>query len=300
MRTATILRTRGPFDLAVAHRFACAAPQLRIARQGIDIDGDGGHVHLAFVPDGEAEAAVGACVQPGDVPDAVTVELFGDVHDEARVLDQVARILSIDVDATEWPAVAERDPVVGRLLAARPGFRPTNFVSPYECACWLLLTHRSSMAQASVVRDAIAAERGETVDIHGDVRRVFPGPAALRDLGAMRGLASVKAGRLRALAEAALHSDLLDGARLRAVAAEAAIDQLITALPGVGPFTAQGILLRGAGAPDVLAPAEPRLAVAVERAYGLGALPDKDELARLAEPWRPFRSWVQVLLRVGE
>ena len=86
----------------------------------------------------------------------------------------------------------------------------------------------------------------------------------------------------------------------RAVAAEAAIDQLITALPGVGPFTAQGILLRGAGAPDVLAPAEPRLAVAVERAYGLGALPGKDELARLAEPWRPFRSWVQVLLRVGE
>ena len=296
MNTATILRPLGPFDLGAAHRFACAAAQLCIARPDVD----GGHVHLAFVSDGERLDAVGACVQPGDVPGTVTVDLYGDVHDEARVLDQVTRILSIDVDATDWPAVAERDPVVGRLIAARPGFRPTNFVSPYECACWLLLTHRSSMAQASAVRDAIAADLGGTVDIHGDVRRVFPGPAALRDLGAIRGLADVKAGRLRAVAEAALHCDLLDGARLRSVPAEEAIDQLITALPGVGPFTAQGILLRGAGAPDVLAPAEPRLVAAVERAYGLGALPDRDELARIAEPWRPFRSWVQVLLRVGE
>jgi len=282
MTTATLVRPLGPFDLAASQRFACAAAQLCVG-------GTGEHVHLAFVPDGEPLSPVGACIRPVD--GAVSIELYGDVADEGRAIEQVVRILSLDHDGEAWAAVGERDPVIGRLMREQPGFRPVNFVSPYECACWLLLTHRTSMAQATVVREAIAADLGASVDIHGDVRRAFPGPAALHGLGAVDGLSAVKRARLRAVAEAALHTDLLDGVRLRSTAAEDAVDQLITALPGVGQFTAQGIVLRGAGAPDVLALAEPRLAACIERLYG-----DAD-LGALAETWRPFRSWAQVLLR---
>jgi DNA-3-methyladenine glycosylase II len=57
------------------------------------------------------------------------------------------------------------------------------------------------------------------------------------------------------------------------------------------------VLIRGAGAPDVLPLAEPRLRRAVVDAYGLERPPTDVELEELAERWRPFRSWVAFLLR---
>jgi DNA-3-methyladenine glycosylase II len=63
----------------------------------------------------------------------VVGEVFGDADPEA-VRDQVARILSLDVDGSGFPAVGRRDPVVGGLQARWPGLRPVGFFSPYEAA----------------------------------------------------------------------------------------------------------------------------------------------------------------------
>ena len=57
--------------------------------------------------------------------------------------------------------------------------------------------------------------------------------------------------------------------------------------------------MRGAGEPDYLATAEPRMAHAAALAYGLDAPLAADELARRGEAWRPYRSWVGVLLRLS-
>lgn len=85
-----------------------------------------GHLHLAFVPDGE-EAAAGVCLRQ---PDGVVVgEVFGEADPDA-VREQVARILSLDVDGSGFPEVGRRDPVVGELQGRWPGLRPVGFFSP--------------------------------------------------------------------------------------------------------------------------------------------------------------------------
>jgi DNA-3-methyladenine glycosylase II len=56
-------------------------------------------------------------------------------------------------------------------------------------------------------------------------------------------------------------------------------------------------VLRGTGFPDVLPMAAPRIRAEVAGAYGLDAEPDDARLLEIAEPWRPFRSWVCLLLR---
>jgi 3-methyladenine DNA glycosylase/8-oxoguanine DNA glycosylase len=58
-------------------------------------------------------------------------------------------------------------------------------------------------------------------------------------------------------------------------------------------------VVRGAGEPDYLAAAEPRMARAAALAYSLDAPLSAEELARRGEAWRPYRSWVGVLLRLG-
>jgi hypothetical protein len=64
----------------------------------------------------------------------------------------------------------------------------------------------------------------------------------------------------------------------------------------VGPWTAEGILVRGCGPADVLPLGEPTLHAAVAVAYGLPRAPDDAEVSALAERWRPFRTWVSILL----
>ena len=58
------------------------------------------------------------------------------------------------------------------------------------------------------------------------------------------------------------------------------------------------MVVRGAGAPDVFPAAETRLHEEMAHRYGL-ADPSPAELARIAERWRPYRSWAAVLLRAA-
>jgi DNA-3-methyladenine glycosylase II len=239
------------------------------------IRADAHTLRIAFVPDGESEAVAVRVHQEGQ-----RVVIDGGAE------DQVRRILGLDVDGSGFAAVGERDPVVGALQKRWPGFRPIGFPSPFEAGMWFLISQRTQFRHALAVKERLAQALGEEVDgLHA-----FPAPHVIAELEPVPGVSAVKIERGRALARAALDG-VLDGARLRSLGPEAAIEELLE-LPGVGPFTAQGIVVRGANEPDWLPSAEPRLGRAVEGAYGPGA-----DLAALSEAWRPYRSWVAVMLR---
>jgi DNA-3-methyladenine glycosylase II len=102
---------------------------------------------------------------------------------------------------------------------------------------------------------------------------------------------------MHAIARAALQGRL-DVGRLHDLGPEAAMRDL-QSLPGVGPFYAALIAVRGSGFADVLPTSEPKLLDLVARLYGLPAPPSPDQLAALAEPWRPMRTWVAVLIRAA-
>ena len=89
----------------------------------------------------------------------------------------------------------------------------------------------------------------------------------------------------------------LDGAHLRSLEPTRALDQL-QGLPGIGPFGAELILIRGATHPDLFPTHERRLHQEIAHAY---KLPDRSlaTLRSVADRWRPYRSWVALLLRTG-
>jgi DNA-3-methyladenine glycosylase II len=282
------LEPRGPFSLHAAIGFVEGFAPAMHGRGG-----QVGHLHVAFVPDGERRAA-GACVRTQD--GALVVEVSGAAEPGAAAR-QVERILSLDVDGSGFHDVGERDPAIGRLQARHPGLRPVSFPSPFEAGAWFVISQRIRMAQGAALKTRMSEELGERVAICGEERVAFPAPGLLAELEGLAGLPERKLATLRALAQAAMEG-ALDGERLRALGGEAAVEEL-QRLPGVGPFTAQGIVVRGAGEPDYLATAEPRMARAAALAYGLDAPLAPEELARRGEAWRPYRSWVGVLLRLG-
>lgn len=168
----TELTARGPFDLAASIRFL---EGFTPANQPV-ADGSG-LLRLAF-PAEVGWAPVGAAVRQHGR--AVSVELSGDVDDPAAVVDQVERILSLDVDGSGFLALGRRDPVVGDLQARYPGLRPVQFHSPYEAACWAIIGQRIRITQAAAIRSRIADECGHPVTVAGQRLPAFPGPEELQ------------------------------------------------------------------------------------------------------------------------
>jgi DNA-3-methyladenine glycosylase II len=207
---------------------------------------------------------------------------------------QVARVFSLDVDATSYPEVGRREPAVGRLMARFEGLRPLLFTSPYECAAWAVMSQRISMRQAAVIQGRLVEADGRRLEVAGGPAWAFPSPERLVEVAEVPGLAAVKVDRLRAVARAAL-AGLLDPYRLRELGPEDG-PASVRAIPGIGPFWAAGIYLRAAGVTDVF-PEEPRSIEALARLRGLTPEMAHHQLTGLTEIYRPWRMWVCVLLR---
>lgn len=285
----TTIAPIGPYRLATSIRFLEG-----FTPAGFSEDDDA-RLRIAFPVDGgDRYAAVSVDQDHPDGPVHVTMSTDADPDAVRR---QVARLLSLDQDGGEFAAVGERDPVIGRLQQDLPGFRPTGFWSPYEAAVWAIVSHRIRMEQAARVKAAIGEQFGTTMSHDGADLVAFPTPAVLAeaDLTSVPGLGGRKPEWLRGIAEAALRGDL-DAERLRAMPDDDALTNL-QRLGGVGPFSAELILVRGAMTVDRPVRAEGRLAAAIRAAYGLDHEPEADELARITDGWRPFRTWTTVLVR---
>ncbi len=108
------------------------------------------------------------------------------------------------------------------------------------------------------------------------------------ELRAAAGLSRAKVGFLRSLAEHVLSGEL-ELEKLDTLSDGEVIAELI-AVKGLGEWTSHMFLMFELERPDVLAVGDLGIRRAIERAYGLGALPDAAEMEALAEPWRPYRT----------
>jgi DNA-3-methyladenine glycosylase II len=108
------------------------------------------------------------------------------------------------------------------------------------------------------------------------------------ELRAAAGLSRAKVGFLRSLAEHVLSGEL-ELQRLDSLPDEEVIAELV-AVKGLGEWTAHMFLMFHLERPDVLAVGDLGIRRAIERAYGLGGLPQPAQTEALAEPWRPYRT----------
>jgi DNA-3-methyladenine glycosylase II len=253
--------------------------------------GDG--IVMPFPIEGWNSSAAVVMRQLGDT-------ITGDVHgaskaDAERAWQQALATVSLDIDGSGFLDIGRRDPVIGNLEAEYQNLRPVLFHSPYEAACAFIIGHRITILQTRRIRQRLAEEIGASIEVDGTAFRAFPDPRTLLRLETFPGIAPVKIERLHHVARAALEGTL-HRARLRSLPEPDALTQLRT-LPGIGEFFAQGILMRGAGLVDAVTDDDltPR---AIQLLYKLRERPDRAEVLKRSEAWRPFRMWAIVLLNV--
>ena len=289
-RTASLTVT-GPYDLR------------EVALMGFghrDEASYDGVMRLAFCLDSDLERQVGVEVrQEGDRLD-LTITPAGDEAplSDAEVQDaatQVARVVSADHDGAAFHALCEADPVLAPVHAVAPGFRPALFYSPYEAAVWSVVSARRARAQGIGVRRRLAQALGATVELSGVATEAVPTPSALLRLESLPGLPADRVPRLHAVAEAAQRGEL-DVGELRALP-QAEAEERLQRLPGIGPFYSSLIVVRACGHADAMVVGELPVRGVVQEAYGFDHPPTPAELMAVGETWRPYRTWVLVMLR---
>jgi DNA-3-methyladenine glycosylase II len=205
--------------------------------------------------------------------------------------------MSLEAEPRKRAAVADRkarehlrnaDPVLARLIDARPDFRPRAWLDelpPLDAFGTLIF-------QVAGQQLSVAATRRIVSRLQDRFGGHLPSPAELlaADPGVLResGLSYRKGATIRALAERFADGRLSDDAFARMTDDE--VEAALTEVPGIGPWTAHGFLLVALDRPNVFLPGDLALRRAIQRVYGFDHVPSEAEIAEVADRWRPYRS----------
>ena len=152
----------------------------------------------------------------------------------------------------------------------------------------------------SIVGQQLSTKAAAT--IYGRVLELFGGHAPTpkqllkADPDRMRaaGLSRAKVAYLRDLARH-VEDGTLELERLPELPDEEVAAQL-TAIKGLGQWTADMFLIFHLGRPDVLPVGDQGIRRAIQVEYGLRNLPDAKRMQKIAAPWRPYRSLASLYL----
>ena len=232
-----------------------------------------------------------AIIEVRDRPE--TCELVVTLHDAPpgysdEVTRRLRRAFDLDADLASIAAHLSRDSFLAALIAARPAVRIPSHWEPFETAMRAILGQQVTLAAAAKLSGRLVERAGPRIAgaEEGGPDRLFPDAAEVlaADLSNM-GMPGARTRALQAVAEAFLAApDLFT----RGGSIEDTVARL-SAIKGVGPWTAQYIALRACGEPDAFPASDVGLLRSALDAEGLR--PSPKALEARAEAWRPWRSY---------
>lgn len=212
--------------------------------------------------------------------------VLDDLRDLAAATARCRRLLDLDADPEAVVEALSRDPDLAPVVAKAPGQRIPRTVDEAELAVRAVLGQQVSTKAARTHAARLVLAYGQPVrDPAGGLTHTFPSVEQLAEIDPVH-LAVPKA-RQRTLS--ALVGAVADGTVELHPGCDwdRARSQLLF-LPGIGPWTAEVIAMRGLGDPDAFPASDLGLKSAAEQ---LGLPPSERALIEHSARWRPWRSY---------
>jgi AraC family transcriptional regulator of adaptative response / DNA-3-methyladenine glycosylase II len=206
------------------------------------------------------------------------------------VIARIRRVFDLAVDPAMIGSHLAQDVALAPLVAARPGLRAPGAWDGFELAVRAILGQQVTVAQARSLASRLVETYGPPIEHPAaaalGLSRLFPEPSFLvdQDVAAL-GMPGARGRALEGLARAVVADPAIFAQRADLESAVAAL----SALPGVGDWTAQYIALRGMREPDAFPAADIGLMRAM--ADEAGIRPNAAQLLARAEAWRPWRAY---------
>lgn len=253
---------------------------------GVESVSDCTYARSIGIDDGEQAVIAIAPGRPG--------ELVLRVHCARTVLlpsivGRARRVLDLGADARAIDAHLSADRVLAPLVARRPGLRVAGGWTGFELGVRAILGQQITVAAARGLAARLVAAEGrpleaELRDLYPGVTHLFPRPSRVAAAAPL----PMPQARFRALSAFARAVD--DNPRL--LDARGSLDDSIaklTALPGIGSWTAQYIAMRELREPDAFPPTDVALLRSMSQRLGRPVSPQ--QLLDRAAQWRPWRAY---------
>lgn len=207
----------------------------------------------------------------------------GESADLLALSSAVRRMFDLSADPARIAEVLERDRRLNALVSRRPGLRIPGTWDPFESGVRAIVGQGISVQAARTLLGRIVERAGRRLpDDEYGLNYLFPMPdsiatADLQDIGIPR----ARAEALRCFARA-VHGGITFGA------SSDEVERALLELPGIGPWTAGYVALRGLGEPDAFPSGD---LIIQRRASSCETPLNVSELAARADLWRPFRGY---------
>ena len=286
VRISLTLPVRAPYDNGIFGFLAARSVD------GIERGTASGYERLVDLPAGPAWFEAGAVEPRGDgqaaLPVSVSVSGLGDLP---ALLGRIRRLFDLDADPVAIDAALSRDPSFADLVACSPGMRLPGSVDPHETLVRAIVGQQVSVAAATRSLDHLAGA-GSSAGAPGScLTRLFPTAQELSEApdpllrGPGRRSDALRAA-VRALASGTLGIDV--GSDAGALRSE------LLRLDGVGPWTADYVVMRVLGHPDIQLPSDAAVRTGWSRLAGRADAPPRnrgrslDDAMAGVSPWRSY------------
>jgi DNA-3-methyladenine glycosylase II len=220
---------------------------------------------------------------------------------EAAARSEVRRIFGLDFDLPGFYRLAKGDTALVTLVEPLYGLRPTLAPTPLEMLVGSISAQQVNLAFAFTCRARLVRRFGTPVEFGGSTLYAFPDAAVLArvrvsELRAMQ-FSTRKAEYIRDLARAVTRGTL--DLEATASAPNAAVIESLTALRGLGRWTADWFLARCWGRGDVCPAGDLAVRKAFEHFYGRGRPLSENAIRRRARAWGHYQNLAVHYLLAG-
>lgn len=277
------LAFRQPYDHSAIFSFLAAR-----AVPGLERGDATSYERVLDLPHGPGVATVRAPL--GDETHLGAFLRLTDLRDLTMAVRRLRQLFDLDADPKAVGEALGRDEVLGELVTASPGLRIPGSVDARELCFRAVLGQQVNVAGARRLTARLVATAGvpapaELFEEGHEALSAFPSPEVVAALEpASFAMPASRRCAIRALAEAMARDELdlsLGADREEAQAA-------LLRIPGIGPWTAGYVAMRGLGDPDAFLPSDLGVRRALE---ALGLRSDPAGALVLAERWRPYRAY---------
>jgi len=223
------------------------------------------------------------------------------IDNEIRIaaIDRITFFLSLADDLQPLYRLGRGDPDFAPIIEQLYGYHQVKFVTPFESACWAILSQRNLLTVAEKMKQALVERYGGSMNVNGDVLWAFPepDPLALVSEGELAVVIhNVRKGEQ--LSTVARAFSMVDEAFLRTASYDE-VEAWLHKIKGIGTWSAQFILLRGLGRMEHIPFGEKKVLQAASRTYGRGQEISQEALQRIADNYGPWQGYWAHYLRVA-
>lgn len=196
--------------------------------------------------------------------------------------DHLRFFLSLDDDLSEFYALADDDPQFQPILHKLYGYHQVKFASPFENACWAILSQRTPMSQARKLKQRLIDRYGDHITIDGETYPAFPTTQDLITLDEETLAALIGNERKASYLFSAIQAfNTVDNTFLRHGNYEE-VEAFLRSIKGIGEWSASFILIRALGRMEHLKSPEKRLLSAAQKWYGYETVHTAKDVINLA------------------